>query len=195
MSADAPLSRKITVAALPKEGEVVRIEANKNELSAMAEAYAIPQIRRFVADFRLRPEGKAGANLRGAIDVEMDRICVVSLESFPVALREPVELTFAPARPAPEQPARQSRDKSGKGRDLDDEIELDVMFDGDDPPEPIENGVIDLGAVACEFFALSLDPYPRKPGVEFQSAEAADGKEPAKVNPFAVLARLKDKSS
>ena len=29
------------------------------------------------------------------------------------------------------------------------------------------DGKIDLGALAAEFFALGLDPYPRKPGAEF----------------------------
>jgi uncharacterized metal-binding protein YceD (DUF177 family) len=192
---DAALSRKIIVATLPKEGEVLRIDANSDELRAMEAAYAIPRVRRFVADFKLKPEGKAGASLRGAIDVEMDRICVVSLESFPVTLRETVELTFAPARITASQPARDRKEKSGRNRD-DMEIELDVAFDGNDPPEPIENGVIDLGAVACEFFALSLDPYPRKPGVTFEADEGPaveDG--PIKANPFAVLARLKDNSN
>ncbi len=36
-----------------------------------------------------------------------------------------------------------------------------------DPPDPIVNGRIDLGQLAAEFLALGLDPYPRKPGVEF----------------------------
>ena len=29
---------------------------------------------------------------------------------------------------------------------------------------------IDLGALAAEFLALGLDPYPRKPGVAFDGA-------------------------
>ena len=36
-----------------------------------------------------------------------------------------------------------------------------------EPPDEIVNGKIDLGAVAAEFLALGLDPYPRKPGVDF----------------------------
>ena len=33
-----------------------------------------------------------------------------------------------------------------------------------DPPEPIENGIIDLGRVATDALYLAVDPYPRKPG-------------------------------
>jgi hypothetical protein len=58
-----------------------------------------------------------------------------------------------------------------------------------DPPDPIVNGRIDLGALASEFLALGLDPYPRKPGVEFKSlTEDADD---ARPSPFAVLGKLK----
>ena len=38
----------------------------------------------------------------------------------------------------------------------------------EDEPDPIIGGKIDLGALAAEFFALGLDPWPRKPGAAFQ---------------------------
>ena len=64
----------------------------------------------------------------------------------------------------------------------------DVVRMGErDPPEPIENGRIDLGAVTAEFLALGLDPYPRKPGVAFESGP---GRDPAD-SPFAALAKMK----
>ena len=39
--------------------------------------------------------------------------------------------------------------------------------DEEDEPDPVVDGKIDLGALASEFFALGLDPYPRKPGAVF----------------------------
>ena len=64
-----------------------------------------------------------------------------------------------------------------------------------DPPEPVEDGHIDLGAVAAEFLALGLDPYPRKPGIAFSGdglvAEQDEAPEEKPDNPFAALARLK----
>jgi hypothetical protein len=54
----------------------------------------------------------------------------------------------------------------------------------EDEPDPIIDGKIDLGALTAEFFALGLDPYPRKPG-------AALDEEPANTegtdSPFAAL--------
>jgi hypothetical protein len=58
-----------------------------------------------------------------------------------------------------------------------------------DPPDPIINGRIDLGALACEFLALGLDAYPRKPGAEFAPIIEDAGDD--KPKPFAALAKLK----
>ncbi len=174
MTFTPPLSRRISIANLPASGEIVQLEASKDERRAIALAYDLPEVRRFVANLRITPKGKGGAHLRGDITADVDRTCVVSLDPFPVKLREPLDLSFAPAPPA---------------RAKEEEIDaLDVDFESDDPPETIENGMIDAGAVVCEFFALSLDPYPRRPGVAFDSPE----KDAVKANPFAVLAKLKD---
>jgi hypothetical protein len=53
-----------------------------------------------------------------------------------------------------------------------DKIDIEVKLNEDDPPEPIVDGIIDLGAVTLEFLALALDPYPRKPGVSFDAGPA-----------------------
>jgi len=46
--------------------------------------------------------------------------------------------------------------------------------------------------VAAEFLALALDPYPRKPGVEFESPQP-EAEPDEKASPFAALAKLKEK--
>ena len=64
-------------------------------------------------------------------------------------------------------------------------------LDDEDEPDPIIEGKIDLGALAAEFFALGLDPYPRKPGASFElnaKPEPAD-------SPFAVLAKRAKRGS
>jgi hypothetical protein len=60
-----------------------------------------------------------------------------------------------------------------------------------DPPEVLQHGSIDLGALAVEFLLLGIDPYPRKPGVSFEPPRVVD--DPA-AHPFAVLAALKKDS-
>jgi uncharacterized metal-binding protein YceD (DUF177 family) len=63
---------------------------------------------------------------------------------------------------------------------------------GEDPPEPIVNGAIDLGALATEFLMLALDPYPRKEGAVFEPVIAPV--DPAD-HPFAALEALKSADS
>jgi hypothetical protein len=82
---------------------------------------------------------------------------------------ETVDLTFAPP-PAHAEPVG--------------EIEVKP---GEEPPEPLVGGTLDLGAIATEFLILGLDPYPRRPDVVFETPPAGD--EPA--HPFAALAGLK----
>ncbi len=66
------------------------------------------------------------------------------------------------------------------------EVEIDP--NADDPPDPIEGGRIDLGALVVEHLALEIDPFPRKPGVVFEPP--AGGEPPS---PFAALRDFKAK--
>ncbi len=62
----------------------------------------------------------------------------------------------------------------------------------EDPPDPIIDGKIDLGALAGEFLALVIDPYPKKPGVSFDEIITETPEE--RESPFAIL-RKWDKTS
>ncbi|MFJ5370074.1 YceD family protein, partial [Bosea sp. CER48] len=117
--------------------------------------------------------------LEGRILARLHQTCVVTLDAFPVQLDVPVKLDFAPEEEIEAASRRAERDDA--------EIDIEVLLNEDDPPEPIIDGVIDLGGVTLEFLALALDPYPRKPGVSFEAPAA----EPGAESPFAALAKLK----
>jgi hypothetical protein len=63
--------------------------------------------------------------------------------------------------------------------------------DQEEGPEEIDSLHLDLATPVLEEFALSLDPYPRRPGVEF-APESPDSEPPE--SPFAVLKGLKQGS-
>jgi hypothetical protein len=68
--------------------------------------------------------------------------------------------------------------------------ESETLLDSteEEGPDEIESLHIDLAAPVLEEFVLSLDPYPRAPGVEFApKTPASDRPE----SPFAVLKGLK----
>ncbi len=52
-----------------------------------------------------------------------------------------------------------------------------------EPPAPIVNGRIDVGAVAAEILASAINPYPRKDGVEFAWDDPKDDGEPLAPSP------------
>jgi uncharacterized metal-binding protein YceD (DUF177 family) len=156
----APLSRPVAVGDLPPEGLDVTVEATPEERQALAAAFAIPAIHSLTGSFHLSGSLRR-VEVTGNIEAEVDRTCVVTLEPFTTRLREAVEVTYA----APGMEASTAQD----------------------PPDEIVGGRIDLGALTAEFLALGLDPYPRKPGVDFAFEEP----EAKPDTPFAALAKLR----
>jgi len=173
-----PFSRRVKVDPLPADGLSQTIEANSDERAALAAANRLPAIASLTASFVVRRSGRGGARVTGEVHAEITQLCVVSLEPFAATVDEPVDVRFAPAATA-------AAPRRGKA----DDAEM-VEIGGEDPPDPIIDGTVDLGALAAEFFALGLDPYPRKPGVAFDPPEdAPDGDE----SPFAALVDSKKK--
>ena len=101
--------------------------------------------------------------------------CVVTLDPIENDVDEPIDLIFAPPDQIPELAAL-----------VDEAAESDVEVP--DPPEPIENGAIDLGRVATDALFLAIDPYPRKPDAIFEPLVVAPDPED---HPFAALKALK----
>jgi uncharacterized metal-binding protein YceD (DUF177 family) len=174
MTTSALFSRPIKVEALPREGLSQAIEATPAERDALAAVNNLVEISELRATFLVKRAGK-GARVVGTLHAEVTQSCVVSLEPFPTTIDEPIDVRFAP--PPRERP-------SGQG-----EPEI-VALEMDDPPDPIIDGRIDLGALASEFLALALDPHPRKPGAEFSPPP----EEAAADTPFVALAAIAKKA-
>jgi len=172
-----PLQRPLRVDAIKQRGTFSSIQAEAAELAGIARMLDLPSVETLEARYVLSRSGER-VKLEGEIKAELHQLCVVTLESFPVSLVAPLKLDFAPEEQ--EAPRRKAGDDDG-------EIDIEVRLNEEDPPEPIVDGVIDLGAVTLEFLALALDPYPRKPGAAF--TEPAPEEPPE--SPFAALARLK----
>ena len=121
----------------------------------------------------------------GPIRASITQTCIVTLEPFESDVTLGVDRTFEPAT-----------NKPRKIRDLNDEGEIEIDLESLDPPDLVVDGVLDLGAVICEELALSLDPFPRRPGVEFEGGSAeAEVQEDAETepSPFAALEALKSR--
>ena len=182
MSSEAeptPLSRIVKVDEI-KDAASGEIVATADEMNAIAGLLDLARLEGLTFTYRL-DHGIAGRlHLSGRLKAELTQTCVVSLDPVDARVDEPVEIEFWPetllAKPESDDPAG-----------------LTAL----DWPEPIVGGRIDLGVVAYETLATSLDPYPKREGVSFDRSQG-EAKQPerAKSGPFAALAALKrDESS
>jgi len=161
-----PLSRLIDVTRIPPRGQEVHVEATAEECAALAKDFGLPGIQALSGDFQLKTSAK-GIHVTGVVKASITQVCVMTLESFDSTIEEEVEVDFAEPSGMPAEPPTDINEY--------------------EPPDEIVNGQIDLGALTAEFLALGLDPYPRKPGVDFNYQDPTDRKD----SPFAALNRLK----
>jgi hypothetical protein len=158
-----PFSRPVRVEAIPRDGLETRIEADETERAALAAFNGLPAVGKLAASFTLKHGGRGAIIVRGELSADITQTCVVTLEPFDASIDEAIDLRFAPAVEAPKP----------RGAPI---VESETMTIGDeDEPDPIIDGKIDLGAIASEFLTLSLDPYPRKPGVAFEAPKGDEG--------------------
>ena len=167
-----PFSRLVRVDALPKDGQSQIIEANAAERAALARLNDLPAIASLKASLRLTRAGRGAVRVRGEVSAEVTQTCVVTLEPIEASVREEIDVRFA-------EPARE---RVAGTLNVADKSEL-LDLSGEDPPDPIDNGRIDLGALAAEFLALGLDPYPRKAGAGLNPLQVAADRSAASLAP------------
>jgi hypothetical protein len=172
----AKFMRMLAIETVPDTGLDIKVCANETECAALADAYGLVAVQTFEAGFHVRKHGPERYAVSGVLRALVTQTCGVSLEPFETLVSAPVEVDFAPCRQPLGEPASRKMTAGGA-----------AAFAGpQDPPDPIIDGQIDLGAVAAEFLALHLDPYPRKPGVIFEAANAG-GEASGTDSPFAIL--------
>jgi uncharacterized metal-binding protein YceD (DUF177 family) len=180
-----PVSHMIKVEALPARLQTIRITLDDAQRSEIADILDIIAIDRAEAEITVEPKG-ARVRIGGVVRVTARQACVVTLDPVEDSFEEQIDFVFAPAEEAAaaEERVHAAAEKAERDGDFE---KLAELFASDSLPDPIVDGEIDLGAVLVETLAIGLDPYPRKPGVEFVPPEADD----ADMSPFAALKALK----
>ena len=169
-----PWSVPVTVTQIPDAGLHRDIEAGPVMRKAMAEVAGLREILFAQASLDMTPENRGRVHVVGRVRARIGQSCVVTLDPIENDIDEPIDLIFAPPEQIPDL------------ANLVDEA-AESATEIADPPEPIENDVIDLGRLATDALFLAIDPYPRKPDAVFEpSAVAADPED----HPFAALKAL-----
>jgi hypothetical protein len=175
MNKTNPWSVRVSVAQIPDTGLHREFEADAAVRAALAELAGVREILAVSASLDVSPGGGGRFHVGGRVKARIGQTCVITLDPIENDIDELIDLIFAPREQIPE--LSDLVDDAAEG-----EVEIP------DPPEPIENGVIDLGRVATDAFFLGIDPYPRRPGAVFEPAVVAAD---AGDHPFAALKALK----
>jgi len=151
----SPVSYRFQVNRLPKNGAEVTIEANEEQRAELAREHDLESVERFVADLTIRAWKGDGVLVNGRVQASITQLCVVTLEPIRSEIDEEISSIFVP-------------ETSKLARHMEREIVLDP--DADDLPESFSGDSIDIGEMAEEFFALGIEPYPRKEGASLEDA-------------------------
>jgi uncharacterized protein DUF177 involved in 23S rRNA accumulation len=171
----SPWSVPIVVAQIPDTGLHRNIEAGAAERDAIAAIGDLREVLSVSASFDVMPIGQGRISVVGSVKGRIGQTCVVTLDPIENDLNETIDLIFAPESQIPQ--LADLVDEAAAG-------EADVP----DPPEPILNGIIDLGRVATDALFLGVDPYPRKPDAVFELPAIPEDPED---HPFAALKALR----
>lgn len=152
-SEDYPLSRMFAVESIPDQGLRGTLKASKQECADVAKTLGLPDIGSIVLEYRIERTGRDRFRVSGRLLADVTQSCVVTLEPVESRVDDRLELEFWPH----EDVWRLERQAEQEG--------FAVPLDG---PEPVVDGNIDIGQLAYEHLAAALDPYPRKPGAQFE---------------------------
>lgn len=170
----------VEVEQLDPDGESLSISATPDERQILADRLGLASLDRLDADASLkRLEDSQSVELAVHLSADLSQSCVITLDPIAQHIDERFRLVYTP-------PVVQDAQADA----------VIVAIDQDDPPEPLIDGKIDIGAVVEEHLVLSIEPYPKKNGAilddKYRSV-AGDGDD-RPDNPFAALSVLKEKS-
>jgi uncharacterized metal-binding protein YceD (DUF177 family) len=171
ISASHAFTRKVAVASLPKTGQHVVLTADDAACVQIAGLLGLPRVDALSVTVEVRPVSGGRYRVEGQVSARLWQTCVVSLEDFPSDVAAEIEAVFADADRLPPVSKK----------------EVERTLADEDPPEPLVDGMIDVAALAVEFIALALEPFPRRPGAALDAPSEHGGPE----SPFAALAALK----
>ncbi|MBI1619195.1 YceD family protein [Aquamicrobium zhengzhouense] len=176
----SPISSRVQVSRLPKNGLEIIVEADAEQREALADEHDLRSVETFKAVLNVTAWRKGGVKVAGRVKAVIVQDCVVTLEPVEQVVDEEVSGLFLPEGSKLAVPTRS----------IEGEILLDA--EGEDSPELFSGDFVDVGQLAEEFFAMGIDPYPRRPDAQVGVTEEED--EESKGPLYEQLKALQKKS-
>lgn len=161
----------VAVEDIPDTGLHMNLTAPPEIRAIVAAVAGLRGLPALTASFDLSRRG-AGIHVIGEVVATVGQTCVVTLDPIENEVKEPIDVLFLPGAEGPTRHGGAAAEQ-----------------EGEESPEPLIGGKVDLGALAVEFLLLGIDPYPRKPGAEFAAPEAGESGN----HPFDGLEALKNR--
>lgn len=151
----------------------LRLSPDEATRAKLARDLGLEGLPALTVQVRIRP-WLDGAEISGRIQAQVVQLCSVTLDPFEQPLTGEFDLKVVPHG----SPHASEEVEGG---------ELTLDLEAPDPPDVLDGEEIDVTGYVVEYLALEIDPFPRKPGAQF------DFTPPEKESPFSVLKQLKDK--
>ena len=153
---------------VPETGQRFALVADEAIRHALAKLAGLRSLPRLEANFDVARHG-SGLRVVGQVSATVEQTCVVTLEPMTNEVEEAIDLVYAPPAGTAATEAEVAEHAPDEG------------------PEPLVEGLVDLGGLATEFLLLGIDPYPRRPDAVFAAPQTKETPGGA----FAALAALK----
>ena len=165
-----------------------QVKANETECEALAKRFDLVSVNSLSGDLTIHVEGGLRYHVTGIMKANITQESAVSGKSVDKNISHDIDAWYIdPSKVASFEDAVRDR----QGGDMEDERE---MQSEEDDPEKLYDGAIDLGEVTSQFLGLALDFFPRGEDEAEGSGDYIEvTPEEAKPNPFAELAKLKEK--
>ena len=183
MNSAPEYSHIVQVSELGNRPLEINLAANAEQCAALAKRLSLSSIKSFKAQVFLTLLKNSDVDLKASFSVQVIQPCTVTLAPVSSDLKAKFSMTYTPVVEEDEE-----SEEDEVFEDLDDMVE---------PPEPLIDQKIDIGAALVEHLALEIDPFPRVKGAVFEGYVAGSKSEKEsgfeKKNPFAALSQLQTK--
>lgn len=174
-----------TVTTTPQK---TRISATEEERKALCVRLGLNNISSLSADITLHREKGSVIHVNGLMKANVMQACSITTDPVQTQIEETFEGWFADQdRIVMLAKARHER----LGRMTDSEIPI---LDESEDPEPLVNGMIDIGELVVQHLSLAVDAFPRRRGLEDTEIVDVSAGDPAALvrrNPFEALKNWK----
>lgn len=168
---DASFTHTVMAEEVPAEGLEGRLEASAEERAQIAARFDLASLDKLEMSYRLTRVSPGRFVLSGTWHADVTQTCGVTLDPLPLSLGEDVRVEFW-------SPEVWDRNTSASG-------EIAVAPE-DEPPEPIEDGAMDVARLLEQLLCLALPAFPRSEDAELDW----DERDTSGNRPFEVLKKL-----